>query len=208
MPKLSVWLVRASLVHMGIGFLFGALMLLQKGIPVNAHLWQLLNPHIELMIFGWTLQFVMGIAFWILPRFSGDHRYGKVYLGWWSFGFLNTGILLTGVSADTTTEFMVKIWSDTGDVSTRTVTVIGGLAPTDMFLGFNSFSLGADFTSVNAIGLFFDSTNTTLGSDMKVGSISATTPEPASIALMGLGGLLAGYGVRRRNKKSLEEMVS
>jgi hypothetical protein len=33
-------------------------------------------------------------------------------------------------------------------------------------------------------------------------------PEPASIALMGLGGLLAGYGVRRRKKKSLEEMVS
>lgn len=97
MPKLSVWLVRASLIHMGIGFLFGALMLLQKGIPVNAHLWQLLNPHIELMIFGWTIQFVLGIAFWILPRFSGEQRYGRAYLGWWSFGFLNTGILLAAV---------------------------------------------------------------------------------------------------------------
>lgn len=97
MPKLSVWLVRASLIHMGIGFLFGALMLLQKGDPVNAHIWQLLNPHIELMIFGWTMQFIMGIAFWILPRFSGNHRYGKVYLGWCSFGLLNTGILLTAV---------------------------------------------------------------------------------------------------------------
>ncbi|MBZ0298317.1 MAG: cbb3-type cytochrome c oxidase subunit I [Anaerolineae bacterium] len=95
MPKLSVWLVRASLIHMGIGFLFGALILHQKGIPIYTWSWRLLNPHIELMVFGWTIQFVMGIAFWILPRFSGEQRYGKVYLGWWSLGMLNSGIVLT-----------------------------------------------------------------------------------------------------------------
>lgn len=33
-------------------------------------------------------------------------------------------------------------------------------------------------------------------------------PEPASIALMGLGGLLAGYGVSRRKQKSLDDMVN
>ena len=97
MPKLSVWLVRASLIHMGIGFLFGSLILHHKGIPIYAWPWKLLNPHIELMIFGWTMQFVMGIAFWILPRFSGEGRYGRVSLGWWSFALLNTGIIATGI---------------------------------------------------------------------------------------------------------------
>lgn len=97
MPKLSVWLVRASLIHMGIGFLFGALILHNKGIPIYSWSWRLLNPHFELMIFGWTIQFVMGIAFWIMPRFSGDHRYGNVYLGWWSFVLLNAGILVTAI---------------------------------------------------------------------------------------------------------------
>ncbi|MBZ0300843.1 MAG: cbb3-type cytochrome c oxidase subunit I [Anaerolineae bacterium] len=95
MPKLSVWLIRAALVHMGIGFLFGALILHHKGIPIYVWSWRLLNPHVELMIFGWTMQFVMGAAFWILPRFSGAGRYGKVRLGWWSFGLLNLGIVLT-----------------------------------------------------------------------------------------------------------------
>ena len=99
MPKLSVWLLRASLVHMGLGFLFGALMLLQKGVPLYAWLWQLLNPHIELMTFGWTMQFVMGLAFWILPRFSGEQRYGNEQLGWWSLGLLNSGIVLTATGA-------------------------------------------------------------------------------------------------------------
>ena len=99
MPKLSVWLVRASLVHMGIGFLFGALMLHHKGIPIGGTVWRLLNPHIELMIFGWTMQFVMGIAFWILPRFSGEERYGRVDLGWWSFALLNMGIGAAGLGS-------------------------------------------------------------------------------------------------------------
>jgi heme/copper-type cytochrome/quinol oxidase subunit 1 len=91
MPKLSVWMLRASLIHMGMGFLFGALILHHKGIPIYAWTWRLLTPHIELMIFGWTMQFVMGIAFWILPRFRGEGLYGRVRLGWWSFALFNAG---------------------------------------------------------------------------------------------------------------------
>lgn len=95
MPRLSVWLVRASLLHLGMGFLFGALILHQKGVPLYPWAWGLLGPHTEFVIFGWTMQFVMGIAFWILPRFSGERRYGNTALGWWSFALFNGGILLT-----------------------------------------------------------------------------------------------------------------
>jgi hypothetical protein len=103
MPKLSVWLVRASLIHMGVGFLFGALILHHKGIPIYPWTWKLLAPHVEIMISGWTIQFVMGIAFWILPRFTVgsavEGRYGKSILGWWSFGALNSGVLLIAIGA-------------------------------------------------------------------------------------------------------------
>lgn len=98
MPKLSVWLVRASLVHMGIGFLFGSMILHHKGIPIYPWVWKLLTPHIELMIFGWTVQFAMGIGYWILPRFSGVYRYGNSALGWWSLALVNLGIVMTSVA--------------------------------------------------------------------------------------------------------------
>jgi hypothetical protein len=99
MPKLSVWLIRASLIHMGVGFLFGASILYNKGIPTYAWIWRLLNPHIELMIFGWTMQLVMGVAFFALPRFSHRaNRYGTESLGWWSFYLLNGGVWLTSVA--------------------------------------------------------------------------------------------------------------
>lgn len=89
-------MVRASLIYMGIGFLLGALMLADKGIPLFAGMRRSLNPHVELMIFGWTIQLAMGIAFFALPRFSNrDDRYGAVRLGWWSFSLLNVGLLLT-----------------------------------------------------------------------------------------------------------------
>ncbi|PJF41060.1 MAG: hypothetical protein D6737_00475 [Chloroflexi bacterium] len=96
MPKLSVWLVRAALLHMGVGFLFGALILFHKGLPLYNWIWRLLNLHTELMIFGWTMQLVMGVAFFALPRLSGrDNRYGAEQLGWWSFYLLNGGVILT-----------------------------------------------------------------------------------------------------------------
>ena len=99
MPKLSAWLVRSSLIYMGLGFLFGGMILYHKGIPLFAWTWKLLTPHIEIMIYGWTMQFVMGMAFWILPRFTGTNRYGRVQLGWWSFALLNSGLLLVVLDA-------------------------------------------------------------------------------------------------------------
>lgn len=99
MPRLSVWFIRASLIYMGAGFLFGSLLLHHKSVPLYDWTWKLLTPHVEVMIFGWTMQFVMGIAVWILPRFSGPQRYGRVGLGWWSFALLNAGVVLAGVAA-------------------------------------------------------------------------------------------------------------
>jgi small-conductance mechanosensitive channel len=84
---------------MGIGFLFGSLLLHHKGIPLYIWIWQLRDPHIEMMIFGWTIQFVMGIAFFILPRFSERNtRYGAEHLGWWSFYLINAGVALTALA--------------------------------------------------------------------------------------------------------------
>ncbi len=92
MPRLSVWLIRAALIHLGLGFAFGALMLFNKGIPLQPALWRLLPLHIESVLIGWTLQLAMGVAFWILPRFRGTER-GNVTLAWLAFAVLNAGVL-------------------------------------------------------------------------------------------------------------------
>jgi len=92
MPRLSVWMVRTSLLHLGVGFTAGMLILFNKGIPFDPFVWQLLPVHIEMVLLGWTMQLAMGVAFWVLPRFSKNPRYGNERIGWLAYALLNGGV--------------------------------------------------------------------------------------------------------------------
>lgn len=94
MPRLSVWFVRTSLLYLLVGFFFGALLLAQKGIPFYTPIWYLFPLHMEFLLVGWLIQLAMGVAFWIIPRFSSGSPRGPVALAWVSFALLNTGILI------------------------------------------------------------------------------------------------------------------
>ena len=93
MPRLSVWFVRASLIYLLLGFLFGAMLLAQKGISYYPAAWNLFPIHMEFLLIGWFAQLAMGVAFWILPRFSSGPPRGNVALLWMSFVLVNLGIL-------------------------------------------------------------------------------------------------------------------
>jgi len=97
MPRPSVWFVRASLVYLLLGFAFGAMILVQKGIPYFPPVWSLFPIHTEFLLIGWFAQLAMGVAFWILPRFSRGQPRGNVPLIWISFGLINLGILFSAL---------------------------------------------------------------------------------------------------------------
>lgn len=97
MPRLSVWFLRSALFSLGFGFTLGALMLFNKGIPINPFLWRLLPAHIEFLLIGWIVQLIMGVGFWILPRFLHEPKRGNVALAWFAFGLVNLGIWLSGL---------------------------------------------------------------------------------------------------------------
>jgi hypothetical protein len=94
MPRLSVWMVRSALLELGIGITLGTLMLWNKGSLFDLRIWLLVSTHLELLIVGWLMQFALGVAFWVLPRFTQEPRYGSVRRGWIGYGLLNGGILL------------------------------------------------------------------------------------------------------------------
>jgi hypothetical protein len=93
LPRLSVWFVRAALLHLAAGFTLGALLLINKGTPLHPALWQLLPAHIELLLVGWTLNLALGVAYWILPRYKAGPSRGAEWPVWTIFFLLNLGLL-------------------------------------------------------------------------------------------------------------------
>jgi hypothetical protein len=94
MPRLSQWFIRLALLHLALGFTFGALMLANKGLPLHPALWRLLPLHIELLLVGWTMQLALGVAFWILPRFLTAQPRGNETGAWLALILLNGGLWL------------------------------------------------------------------------------------------------------------------
>lgn len=95
MPRLSVWFIRAALLHLALGFTLGGLLLFHKGVPLHPFLWRLLPAHIDVMLFGWTVQLIMGMGFWIFPRFWRSR--GNEKPAWLAFWLLNAGVTLVAM---------------------------------------------------------------------------------------------------------------
>ena len=98
MPILSTIAVRAAMIHLLLGFASGAIMLTNKGFPLNPATWSLLPAHIDLLLFGWTTQLIMGVAYWILPRHPRGPKRGNYAVAVASFVLLNLGVVFAAIS--------------------------------------------------------------------------------------------------------------
>lgn len=99
MPRVSAWFVRASLCHLLFGFTVGAVLLADKGLPFALAPGEgLRGAHVEVLLIGWVVQLVMGVAVWIFPRFAvrrGPQR--SAVTAWLAFVLLNAGVVLVCV---------------------------------------------------------------------------------------------------------------
>lgn len=97
MPNVTVFFIRTALIYLVIGFGIGALLLINKAYHIDSRIWGILNLHIQIVLFGWTLQLIFGVAFWIMPRLE-NNLYGKIKLAWFSYFSLNIGLITSMTS--------------------------------------------------------------------------------------------------------------
>jgi heme/copper-type cytochrome/quinol oxidase subunit 1 len=74
--------------------IIGASMLVHKAYPLHPAIWALLPIHIELLVIGWIVQFTMGTAYWILPRYLKDSSRGNTRMARLMVLLLNIGIIV------------------------------------------------------------------------------------------------------------------
>lgn len=99
MDRFTIYAVKTSLIWMLAGFVIGGLMLVDHMVPGNWRAW-LLPTHGHMLFVGWFVQFVIGIAFWLLPRKRrpelplgyGEH---KAFI---ALAMLNLGLLMRVVA--------------------------------------------------------------------------------------------------------------
>jgi|TARA_R100000479_G_C6361612_1_gene193267 drug/metabolite transporter superfamily protein YnfA len=70
------------------------ILLINKGLNFEPAIWVFLPVHIELMIFGWIIQFTLGVAYWMLPRFLEGEPRGQTFLAYTMVFVFNLGIWL------------------------------------------------------------------------------------------------------------------
>lgn len=96
MPTVSRWFIRSALACLIAGMAMGSWMLVQqaRGEPAPGGAWPVLHAHVLLV--GFLLQVVMGVAYWMFPRVQG-RRPGNVP-AWAALACLNAGLALRVVA--------------------------------------------------------------------------------------------------------------
>ncbi len=95
MPPLSRFTLRVAVVYLIAGATLGSLALIGKAIPAYSQWIGFFPLHIVWMVIGGFVQFTLGTAFWILPKFSDRPSfYGNVPAMVLSIVAINGGIFV------------------------------------------------------------------------------------------------------------------
>jgi len=110
MPGTSRTFVKASILYLCLGAVVGALLLINRWIPLEPRIAALKTSHVEMLVVGWLTQLIMGVAWWLFPPLPiglhpdasslarrGQRQRGSEPLFWATFVFLNTGVLLWAI---------------------------------------------------------------------------------------------------------------
>lgn len=97
MPTLSRWFIKIGLIYFVLGLTLGSIMLAQPIMGWSAQL-QVLRPvYLHFLFIGWVTQIIMGVGYWMFPKFSKEKPRGNERLGWMILVSLNSGLVLRAI---------------------------------------------------------------------------------------------------------------
>jgi ferredoxin len=97
MPVLSRWFIKIGMLYFVSGLMLAALLLAQPVMGWSASL-QVLRPvYLHFLFIGWVTQIIMGVGYWMFPKYSKDNPRGSEKLGWAVFILLNLGLILRAI---------------------------------------------------------------------------------------------------------------
>jgi hypothetical protein len=97
MPLLTRLFIKVGLLYLVVALLMGSLLLARPVLNLPNSI-AVLNPvYLHLFMVGWVTQLIIGIVYWMFPKFSREQPRGSDKLAWAVFFSLNAGLLLRAV---------------------------------------------------------------------------------------------------------------
>ncbi len=94
MPRLTRYFIKAGLIYFVIGLFVGVLLVAGPIIRLPPQLTALFPVYLHLLVVGWITQLIVGVAYWMFPKYSKEQPRGDAHLSWAIFVLLNTGLVL------------------------------------------------------------------------------------------------------------------
>ncbi len=94
MPLLTrVW-IKSGLVYFILALLLGLFLALDSAGVVRLSIQGLFPSYIHFITIGWITQLIMGVVFWMFPKYTQANPRRSDRAGWVAFGALNLGLAL------------------------------------------------------------------------------------------------------------------
>jgi hypothetical protein len=97
MPTLARYFIKSGMIYFVMGLLLATVVMAQPvfNLPTNI---ALLRPtYLHLLTVGWITQLIVGVAYWMFPKYTKENPRASERLGWAIFFLLNTGIILRAI---------------------------------------------------------------------------------------------------------------
>ncbi|MDQ7025296.1 MAG: hypothetical protein Q9P44_07025 [Anaerolineae bacterium] len=94
MPTLARYFIKSGMIYFVIGLLLATVVMAQPVFDLPTSIALLRPTYLHLLTVGWITQVIVGVAYWMFPKYTKENPRGNERLGWAIFLLLNTGIIL------------------------------------------------------------------------------------------------------------------
>jgi len=110
MPPLTRWFIKTSLVYFVLALTVGLLLAIQGVSSLLVALTGMFPVYIHLLVEGWLTLLIMGVVYWMFPKYSRDRPRGSEALGWATYILVNIGLILRVISEPVNTQQPAPLW--------------------------------------------------------------------------------------------------
>lgn len=94
MPAQTRWFIKSALVYFVAALVLGVLTFSYQIIDLPPFIRAMGPVYVHLLVVGWLTQLIMGVIYWMFPKYSKERPRRSERLGWITYYTLNAGLLL------------------------------------------------------------------------------------------------------------------